>query len=126
MNWKILLKAIGLALVTVLFGFLGCFTAEILGLGESKTSLITILCVSFIFLVLSYFCDLMDRGKHKTPESGMSEKPTAEILVARLVPEWGHRLELLHKVKEPYEHYSDSECEEVPTSAIESWQEVEI
>ena len=56
----------------------------------------------------------------------MKEKPTAQHIVARLVPEWGHRLELLHKVKKPYEHYSDDSCEEVPYSAIEDWQEVTI
>jgi len=88
--------------------------------------LIIALVLGFVSLVAHYYSDLQKEESRKTSKSGMSEKPTAEILVARLVPEWGHRLELLHKVKEPYEHYSDSECEEVPTSAIESWQEVEI
>ena len=53
----------------------------------------------------------------------MKKEPTADAIVARLIPEWGHRLALL--LKDKYGVYCE-DMEEVPLSAVEDWQEVTI
>ena len=54
------------------------------------------------------------------------KQPTADCIVARLVPSWGSRVSLLFKTTEPYEHYYDEHGEEVPYGAIASWTDVEL
>lgn len=54
------------------------------------------------------------------------KQPTANCIVARLVPSWGSIVSLLFKTTEPYEHYYDEHGEEVPYGAIASWTDVEL
>lgn len=54
------------------------------------------------------------------------KQPTADCIVARLVPSWGSIVSLLFKTTEPYEHYYDEHGEEIPYGAIESWIDVKL
>lgn len=50
-----------------------------------------------------------------------TDKPTEDVIVAKLIEAWQGRYELLYLADEPYKHYYDVNGDEVPRGAIAKW-----